>query len=396
MRIVFSAVLLLGLVWSHRYLWRRIVRDTALAHPWRRLATLVLIALGVVLPVTWAIARFWRMDGMGTLPLLAFTWMGALFYLMTMFGLVDVVRLAGRLRARFRPKVTGEPAAVDGLDRRAFFARAVAGGSVVTTAGVTTFGIHSAMGDITTPEVPVRLARLPRQLDGLVIAQMSDVHIGPILNEKFVRTLVEKTTAMKPDLVVITGDLVDGSVENLGRAVGLLGTIPSRYGTFFSTGNHEYYSDVEPWLEFLRKSGIRPLINERVAIGDPGSPSGSFDLAGITDSQGGWFHPSHVPDLGKALAGRDPERELVVLGHRPSQVVMAAEHDAGLHLAGHTHGGQIWPFGLLTGLVQPYVKGHYQHGERTQIYVSCGTGFWGPPMRILAPAEITKVVLRAG
>jgi predicted MPP superfamily phosphohydrolase len=128
---------------------------------------------------------------------------------------------------------------------------------------------------------------------------------------------------------------------------------------------------------------MRTLVNDRVSVGDAGA---SFDIAGIDDHSG-------RPDLAKALAGRDPERELVLLAHQPRAIAEAARNDVGLQLSGHTHGGQIWPFGFVVKLQQPYVAGLHRHTERTQIYVSCGTGYWGPPIRIGAPAEITKLVL---
>jgi predicted MPP superfamily phosphohydrolase len=253
--------------------------------------------------------------------------------------------------------------------------------------------MRAALWDITTPEIHVVLPRLPRALDGFSIALLTDVHIGPLLDGRFLRHLVEQTNALKPDLIAIGGDLIDGSVPQIGHHVAELRHLQSKYGTYFVTGNHEYYAGADQWVDFLRSLGIRVLINSRLAIGDAGA---SFDLVGLPD-----FHAGRVgaeePQIEKAIMGRDPERELIVLAHQPVQIQQAAIAGAGLQLSGHTHGGQLYPFGALTRLVQPYLAGLYRHtGTDTQIYVSRGSGFWGPPMRVLAPAEISLLRLSAG
>jgi hypothetical protein len=235
------------------------------------------------------------------------------------------------------------------------------------------------------------LARLPKALDGLTIAQLSDVHIGPSLGSRFLKDVVRTVNELSPDLVAITGDLVDGSVEQLGGIVAELANLQSRHGTFFVTGNHEYYSGAQSWCDELSSLGIRVLRNERVAIEQDGH---GFDLAGIDDAQAARFGNGHGADLGRAILGRDPTRELVLLAHQPKAVVEAQEHGVGLQLSGHTHGGQLWPFNWLVKLQQPVVAGLEMIGK-TWIYVSCGTGYWGPPMRLGAPAEVTQIVLRS-
>jgi predicted MPP superfamily phosphohydrolase len=234
------------------------------------------------------------------------------------------------------------------------------------------------------------LSRLPQQLSGFRIAQLSDVHIGDILGQRFLRGVVEQTNRTKPDLIAITGDLVDGSVEELGPAVAELAKLKARHGVYFVTGNHEYYSGAESWIAFLRSLGIVVLENQRVSIGADGAGSRiGFDLIGVPDHRA-W---PVAPDMQAAALHRDVERELVVLAHQPVQVKDAIAINAGLQLSGHTHGGQMVPFNLLTSLVQPHIAGLDHAGGNTQIYTSRGTGFWGPPMRVLAPAEITSLVL---
>ena len=171
-----------------------------------------------------------------------------------------------------------------------------------------------------------------------------------------------------------------------------LAGLQARYGVYFVTGNHEYYSGAAAWVEHLGKLGIRVLRNERVAIGDPGA---SIDLAGIDDWRSAGMVPGHGPDLSAALAGRDPDRSLVLLAHQPRGVEEGAKAGVELQVSGHTHGGQIFPFTLATALVYPYLHGLYpvREGNGSQIFVSRGTGYWGPPMRLGSPPEIARVVL---
>ena len=217
--------------------------------------------------------------------------------------------------------------------------------------------------------------------------QVTDIHVGATIGRAFIERVAAQANALKPDVFCITGDLVDGSVDELRRLVEPIATVKSRYGSYFVTGNHEYYSGADAWLAELERLGIRTLQNARVSIGDGKK---SIDLAGVPD----WMArlEGHRPDLARALAGRDPERELVLLAHQPRQIAQAAKAGVGLQLSGHTHGGQIAPFGALVALTQPFLAGHHHVGD-TQIYVSRGTGYWGPPMRLGAPAEITKIVL---
>jgi predicted MPP superfamily phosphohydrolase len=213
-----------------------------------------------------------------------------------------------------------------------------------------------------------------------------------------VRRVVEQTNALRPDVVAITGDLVDGSVDDLGPLVSHLGDLRARHGVFFVTGNHEYYSGVGEWVRELRRLGIRVLRNERVAIGDAGPGGATIDLAGVDDWSAARFGEGHGMDLGAALAGRDPDRSLVLLAHQPRGVDAAVRAGVELQVSGHTHGGQIFPFSLLVAAAYPYVRGLHVHeeGDRSgHIYVSRGTGYWGPPMRLGFPPEIARIVLTA-
>jgi predicted MPP superfamily phosphohydrolase len=202
---------------------------------------------------------------------------------------------------------------------------------------------------------------------------------------------VEKTNYLKPDLIAITGDLAEGSVRQFQEEVEPLRDLTAPEGVFFVTGNHEYFHDLEGWLIRLAQMGIRVLRNERVPVG---TREGGFDLAGVDDHDGARIASGHGPDLTKALEDRDLNRPVVLLAHQPRIIQEASEARVDLVLSGHTHGGQIWPFSYLVYLQQPYVRGLKRRGE-TYLYLSSGTGFWGPPMRLGTTAEIALITLRA-
>jgi uncharacterized protein len=375
--IAFVTVALLLLVGMHYYVWARLVRDPLLPAFAARFATALLATMAVVLPATLVLSRT---RGAPTgLVWVAFLWMGVVFLLFAFLGLAD----AGRALAWVARKL-GSPEAPPDPERRVLLARALAVGVGSVVAGLSAVGVHSALAGLRIKDVPVRIPNLPPALAGLRLVQISDLHIGPLLHKQWVSGVVERVRALRPDLVAITGDLVDGTVDELREHVAPLALLAEApRGVYFTTGNHEYYSGVDEWLRHLPTLGIRPLANERVEVA-PG-----LDVAGIHDPTG---RGRYAPDLPRALEGRDAGRPVVLLAHQPRQFAEAARHAVSLTLSGHTHGGQIWPFSWLVALVQPYIAGLHRSGE-SQLYVSRGTGFWGPPMRVFAPAEITLLRL---
>lgn len=391
---LFFGVVLGVLFLATRYVWRRLVRDTELTGRTRLAASTLIIGSSVLIPVIMVVGRRSPRGPFEFLASPIFTWMGALYYLVLLFWLFDLFRWSSKkgksLTNRFKPAATETQSEPEDPSRRLFLARTGAGIALAGTSAAVFIGRSNVSGEITTPTIEVPLARLPKALDGFRIVHFTDVHIGPILDRKFLRGLVEKANAMKPDLVVITGDLVDSSPGLIGPEVAELAKLKSRFGRFFVTGNHEYYSGAEDWIQYLAKLEIPTLINQRVSIGDSGA---SFDLAGIPDKVGGRYSPLHNPDLAATLKGRDPERELLLLAHRPEPIDDAAKHHVGLQLSGHTHGGQLWPSTIVSKWKHTYSTGLHNHTPDTQIYVSRGAGFWGAPMRIAAPAELPLIVL---
>jgi len=267
-----------------------------------------------------------------------------------------------------------------------------ASGVVVLALLVTLAGFYNARKAPRVKTVDIPLKDLPPALQGFKIAQISDMHVGPTIKRPAMKYVVAKINQLQVDVVAITGDLVDGNVYELSRHVAPLAGLRSSHGTFFVTGNHEYYSGVHPWLKYLPTLGVRVLLNEHVIILHKHAP---IVIAGVTDYSAASYDTSHRTDVALAITGAPRAAVKVLLAHQPrsSQAAEAAGFD--LQISGHTHGGQIWPFHYLVRLDQPVVQGLSRHGARTQLYTSSGTGFWGPPLRIFAPSEITVLTLHA-
>ncbi|MFI9413007.1 metallophosphoesterase [Nocardia gamkensis] len=269
------------------------------------------------------------------------------------------------------------------LPRRVFVSRVVSGAAVAAAAATVGIGAYGVLDGPSVKRVAVPLAKLPRRADGFRIAVVSDVHLGPILGRGFAQRVVRSVNDTQPDLIAVVGDLVDGSVEHLRSAVEPLAGLRARHGAFFVTGNHEYFSGAEQWVEHVQELGMHLLANARTEL--PG-----FDLAGVNDVQGERI--GQGPDFGKALGDRDRARTAVLLAHQPVLIEDAVAHGVDLQLSGHTHGGQLWPGNYLAGLANPTVAGLERYGD-TQLYVSRGAGAWGPPVRVGAPSDITVVEL---
>jgi len=368
---------------AHYYVWSRLVRDPGLPAPATRALSYALILLFVAIPASLFLRRSALGGSLGALVWLAMTWLGLLLFLTLAVGLADLGRGLWQVT---RAWTDAEPLLPE---RRQAVARLLAGAAALVAGTLGLWSLRSGLGKVMIKRVEVSLARLPPSLSGTRIVQLSDVHVGPTIHRSFIETIVAQCNALTPDLVVITGDLVDGSVAELREHVAPLANLRAKYGVFFVTGNHEYYSGAADWCSELERLGVRVLRNERVSIG---SESASFDLAGVDDHSA--KGDGHGEDLPKALRGRDLSRELVLLAHQPRTILEAKDHGVGLQLSGHTHGGQLWPWTYLVRLQQPVVAGLARFGD-SLVYVSRGTGYWGPPMRLGAPSEIAELTLRS-
>ncbi|MEV5431494.1 metallophosphoesterase [Streptomyces sp. NPDC052701] len=440
MAIVFVLVALLVvavLATANWYVWRRLFRDTTRGPGAVRRAGAVLIAGGWALTIAAVVAEragapFWLQR---VLAWPGFLWMALSLYLLLAVLAGEAVRpllrrfLERRARAtaavpeegpepetvaagapakaaeqkpaaapgQGRPAAAvsgpqpdpdpaaghGAPGAPAGPSRRLFVSRVVAGAAAAAAVGTVGHGTYGVLSGPKVKRVTVPLAKLPRGAHGFRIAVVSDIHLGPVLGRGFAQKVVDTINATQPDLIAVVGDLVDGSVKDLGPAAAPLAGLTARHGAYFVTGNHEYFSGAEQWVEEVRRLGLRPLENARTELPH-------FDLAGVNDVAG--EEEGQGPDFARALGDRDPARACVLLAHQPVQIHEAVEHGVDLQLSGHTHGGQLFPGNLVASAANPTLAGLERYGD-TQLYVSRGAGAWGPPTRVGAPSDITVVEL---
>lgn len=429
--LVALAVLAL-LVLVHRWLWIRLVRDTTVPGGLpRRIGTSLAIALPLLsvaaLTTGRAGAPFWLQQAVAW-P--GFLWLAVLLYLTLTMLVAEPIRalllrrLAHRAPSEAVPAASGAPAhapaatpastpaaaagkasadapapapaearsgapgeapagpAVSGPSRRTL-ARAVGGAAAAVALGTVANGAHGVLRGPTVKRVKVPLAKLPRGAHGFRIAVVSDVHLGPVLGRAHTLRIVDAVNRTQPDVIAIVGDLVDGNVDDLGHAAEPLRELRARHGSYFVTGNHEYFSGAAQWVDHVRELGLTPLENARRALP-------YFDLAGVNDIAG--ESEGQGPDFRAALGDRDRARAAVLLAHQPVVIHDAVRHGVDLQLSGHTHGGQLWPGNYLAELANPTVAGLERYGD-TQLYVSRGAGAWGPPVRVGAPSDITVVEL---
>ncbi|MBL7261447.1 metallophosphoesterase [Paractinoplanes lichenicola] len=396
-------MVVIGLI--HFYLWKRLVKDPLPPGRARRIGAVIAVALAVLAPATLIGVRS------GAVPWLAwpgYLWIALMFYLLVTLAVLEIPRLALVLwwRSRRRTgkasasRITVEPApaeagqvltAVDkpdegdgGIERRVLLARGAAIFAGLTAAGVTGYGVKTALGGPQIARIQVPLAKLPRAMDGTRLAVVSDIHLGPLTGMNHARRIVDVINSVQADIVCVVGDLVDGSVAELGRFAAPLAEIQSRQGAYFVTGNHEYYSGFQEWVDEVARLNIRPLRNERLELG-------GLDLAGVNDLGGA--DAGDPPDFAKALGDRDTARPVVLMAHQPVAVHDAAPYGVDLQVSGHTHGGQMAPFNLLVGLQQPVTSG-LGTVDGVPVYVTNGAGFWGPPVRVGAPPQVSVVELR--
>jgi len=277
-------------------------------------------------------------------------------------------------------------------DRRRFLLQSMNVGLVGFSGTLTGFGVYEARRTPDVVRVDIPIVDLPPDLAGFRIAQITDTHVGPMIRREMMQEFVAVANALEPDMIAVTGDLADGYLPEMRPHVEPVADLRAPHGVYFVTGNHEYYWDYEGWIAEVRRLGLTVLLNEHRVL-ERGS--GRILLAGVTDYSAGRYNLAAASDPMAALAGAPRADVKIVLAHQPKSIYEVSDTGYDLQISGHTHGGQFFPWGLFVHLLQPYVAGLHRHGN-TWIYVSRGTGYWGPPLRIAAPPEITLLTLVRG
>lgn len=371
------ATILSLLVLLQVYVGMRLLPDLALGLLFNVAGVLLLVVLTVLVPVGLMSAslrrRRWS-EGVAWLGLLS---MGFFSSLLVTTLARDLVLLGLRLAGQLSPEII----------------RASAAAVPLVALAVTLLGFVNARRLARVKKVEVPIANLPPSLHGYAIAQVSDIHVGPTIKRAYLNAIVNRVNKLGADAIAITGDLVDGSVHRLGLHTQPLARLAARDGVFFVTGNHEYYSGAEEWIAEVRRLGVTVLLNQHVIRR---RDDATLMIAGVPDYTAHHFNPGHKSDP-RAAAGAEREQAdvRILLAHQPRSAAAAAEAGFHLQLSGHTHGGQFFPWNLFVPLQQPFVAGLHRVRDMW-VYISRGTGYWGPPKRVGAPSEITLLRLVPG
>ncbi len=380
-----------SLIFGMGYLYVRFVCVVTVSR-WKRLMVSGALFSSVAAVFMFFVLKFKGQAGFAfdLLAWYAYLGLGFLSFLLPLVIMRDVWILAVFMVRRIvRRKKQIAPGMLHPEDRRLFLkqgvSRALAGASMVLS-GAGIVQAHTIPG---VREVMIPVAHLPEDLSGFSVVQITDIHLGPTLKRSFLEDVVRSVNGLYPDIIALTGDLVDGRVEELKQDVQPLGGLRSRHGNFFVTGNHEYYSNGPAWIDAVNDLGFTTLVNSHriVAQGE-----GRVLVAGVPDLKAERFVREHRPDAFAALENAPPVHVKILLAHQPKAVYQAAAAGFDIQISGHTHGGQMFPWNMIVGLNQPYLAGLYTV-DGVKLYVSRGTGYWGPPMRLFAPSEITRLIL---
>jgi predicted MPP superfamily phosphohydrolase len=381
---------------GYAYVGWRLIVPAALTAPWKTVAWTVLV-LWWALPPLMIFLEVNRIEApwSDALSWIAYVGLGFFSIVFTIVLIRDLAWLAvigvQGISTLARGLLRSNSALSEPLDaeRRKFLMQSMSLGILVVSGGLVGYGIYEARRRPAVKEIFVTLLNLPPDLEGFRIVQITDIHAGLTVRRPFVQTVVDMANSLSPDLIAFTGDLADGSVPHLRDDVAPLADLSAHHGRYFITGNHEYYSGAEQWVKEAERLGFAVLLNEHRIVQEG---EGRILLAGVTDYSGGQFIPSHKSNPQAAVAGAPPSHVKILLAHQPRSLYAALPLGFDLQISGHTHGGQFFPWNLLATVGQPYIKGFHNH-KGTWIYVSRGTGYWGPPIRLAARSEITVFTL---
>ncbi len=382
---------------GYAYVGWRLIHTASLQPPWSTAAWTALIIL-YILPISSFGLAINRLEHpvVDTLAWGAYTALAFMVFVISLLIVRDVGMLAWYgltyVLSLFENVGTTPLSQDDALSvgRRAFLMQASDAGIVGAATIMTGIGIYEARKKPGIVRVDVPLPNLPEAFDGFRIVQLTDIHAGLTVSRPFVETAVREANALGADLIAFTGDLVDGTIEHLRYHVEPMKELSAPHGTFFITGNHEYYSGAQEWVQEVQRMGMDVLLNEHRLITRDGA---TIVLAGVTDHGAGNFIRDHASSPARALENAPAGSTKVLLAHQPKSIFEAAKAGCDLMISGHTHGGQFFPWNYMVALDQPYVSGLHKHNG-THIYVSKGTGYWGPPVRLGVRSEITVITLR--
>ena len=373
--VVFSTVLLI----VYSYVGCRLIWPLDISSYYKTLFFVLLVTLYCLPMITFAF-YFNKVENNFTriIAWLGYTGLGTVTLLFFLQICVDLLLLLKTLVAHknhFDPQ------------RRAFIGLSLKG--IVGGLGAigTVWGLYNAVKTPIIKKVKIPIPNLPQSLREIRMAQITDLHVSTMITEKFVKRVTKKILDLNPDILFFTGDAADGSVKSYGKHMSSLAEIKPKYGKYFVTGNHEYYSDMNGWLRLIENLGFKILINESQIINVQGS---TIMITGIPDRGGKHFSSFHKTDMEKAVGGMPATNLKILLAHQPKDVEHAVKYNFHLLLSGHTHGGQYFPFSLLVQMAHPFLKGLHKR-ENTWVYINQGTGYWGPPMRIGTEPEITEI-----
>jgi uncharacterized protein len=372
------------------YMGRRFIRPTGFTPRTKRMLWIGLVSWGVLTIASVVLTRMMG-EGRALLSWIGYTSLGFFSFLFFLLLLRDIFWGAGRGAAKVRGLVARRSAEASPVDpsRRAHLLQVTNIGVVGVAVALTSYGVFEARRRPGIVNITVPIPRLPDAFVGFRIVQITDIHAGLTVGREWIEMVAEEVASLKPDLIAFTGDIADGSVENLRDAVAALGGLTAPHGKFFVTGNHEYYSGVEEWVAEVKRLGYDVLMNEHRLVERGGA---SLVIGGVTDFTGGNYLPSHKSDPEAAFRDAPPDLVRIFLAHQPKTLRLTDAVRFDLMLSGHTHGGQFFPWNLATAMDQPYLSGlHRPDGK--WIYVSKGTAYWGPPVRVGARSEVTVITL---
>ena len=384
--IIFLTVL--GLM--HGYVGWRIFKGLDIKANYKILA-IALVVIFTLLPVLPIAFRYigYESSLLDVLSLIGYTGLGFFFLTFLLFITKDIATKSWSIISSFFPSNIKQQKTID-LEKRQFLQKSLSVGILTLVGPTTAYGYYSARKGPSVINQTIFLNDLPDEFENFTIAQISDLHVGPTIKKPYVEKVLNQISIINPDLIAITGDLIDGSIDYLKKDLEPLSEMIANYGTYFVTGNHEYYSGAEKWLDETDRMGFTNLVNEHDLISINNE---TITLAGVTDFRAHQIIPSHKSNPKNALRGSTDQKVKILLAHQPSSIFKANEAGYDFQISGHTHGGQFWPFTYPTKKANPYLSGLHNHNG-TQIYVNSGTGYWGPPLRLGVPSEITLFKLK--